>query len=81
MLQKANVDASRSRQTLEEQMVAFEKKKMEDIKVMSRDSRINKILSTHVHFFFHRKYLGTFFTPRCCSTLKPWKSTLKPAIT
>ena len=63
MLQKANVDASRSRQTLEEQMVAFEKKKMEDIKVMSRDSRINKILSTHVHFFFTENIWELFSRP------------------
>ena len=32
-LQKLTADANRSRQTLEEQMVEFERKKMEDIKV------------------------------------------------
>ena len=32
-LQKLTVDANRSRQTLEEQMVEFERKKMEDIRV------------------------------------------------
>jgi len=32
-LQKLTVDANRARQTLEEQMVEFERKKMEDIKV------------------------------------------------
>ena len=33
MLQKAAVDSNTSRQTLEEQMVTFQKKKMEDVKV------------------------------------------------
>lgn len=32
-LQKLSVDANRSRQTLEEQMVEFERKKMENIRV------------------------------------------------
>ena len=32
-LQKLTVDANRARQTLEEQMIEFERKKMEDIKV------------------------------------------------
>ena len=41
-LQKLTVDANRSRQTLEEQMVEFERKKMEDIRV--------RILMTEVIF-------------------------------
>ena len=32
-LQKLTVDANRARQTLQEQMIEFERKKMEDIKV------------------------------------------------
>ena len=41
-LQKLTVDANRARQTLEEQMIEFERKKMEDIKV-NFDKRENNL--------------------------------------
>ena len=41
-LQKLTVDANRARQTLEEQMIEFERKKMEDIKV-NFDTRENNL--------------------------------------
>ena len=43
-LQKLTVDANRARQTLEEQMIEFERKKMEDIKV-NFDTRGNNFKS------------------------------------
>jgi len=52
-LQKLTVDANRSRQTLEEQMVEFERKKMEDIKTVFSNF-------FHGQMLFHAKALELY---------------------
>lgn len=54
-LQKLTLDANRARQTLEEQMVEFEKKKMEDIKTVFSNF-------FHGQMLFHAKALELYTT-------------------
>lgn len=54
-LQKLTVDANRSRQTLEEQMVEFERKKMEDIRTVFSNF-------FHGQMLFHAKALEFYTT-------------------
>ncbi|KAL9976078.1 hypothetical protein ACROYT_G013325 [Oculina patagonica] len=54
-LQKLTVDANRSRQTLEEQMVEFERKKMEDIRTVFSNF-------FHGQMLFHAKALELYTT-------------------
>ncbi|XP_073232370.1 CBY1-interacting BAR domain-containing protein 1-like [Porites lutea] len=54
-LQKLTVDANRARQTLEEQMIEFERKKMEDIKTVFSNF-------FHGQMYFHAKALELYTT-------------------